>query len=589
MKNKEVIIIGGDHYNTLGVVRSLGEEGVYPHVFIQGNTANSFVLKSKYINTGAICKSDEELQQYLHDCANDEKPVIICCSDRALTFVLTHYEQLHNSFILPVCKDYKQTSFFLEKNNITEYAQKYGLTIPLSWTAKQRQMPANLIYPVITKSLTSVGGRKTDMVVCRNEEELKQVLEDPNHCDDYQIQQYIEYEKEISILGCVLPNGHVFFSGCIDKLRTCMIGTSSYAVMVDNSIMGEEKNRLETMLTSTGYSGLFSAEYLLKDGKFYFLEVNFRNDGNTYVATAAGINLPYIWYKGCCDVEVSQPKGKFPCYFMLDIEDFIARKENGVPFRQWNRNRKQTNVFLVYNKNDQQPFRTKAPVYIKSSLSEVVKVVLKKIGLFGFLRKVKNHSLKQIWSYFKVRILKIDYHKVHYLRLNIDIDKLNKQLEDFDLNVKELCYDDFLKGDPEVFKGAKMELYKKRCKDSTYKAYGIMDGDRLVYSYWVSLHRLGMTIEPHPYYLSPNEGYLEDAYCDPVARGRGYHSKMTNYLIKKIYEAGKSRAIVIVRDGNAPALKANSKSGFEDIGTFYHGYFFGKKFNTLNKKKYDDK
>lgn len=356
MVNREVYIIGGDHYNTYGVVRSLGEKGILSHVLIQGGADKSFVLRSKYVKDGKVCKDDQELLMHLQGVQKLEKPVLFSCSDQALEFVLSHYEELADTFVLPVCKDYLFTESLLEKSFLTEYAKRFNVTVPQSWTARNRVIPEGVIYPVITKPLTSVGGHKSDMVVCYNEEDLKTVFENLGHCNDYQIQQYIEYEKEVSILGCVTPDGGVIFSGCIDKLRTCMIGTSSFAVMVDNTLLGNEKECLEIMLKATGYTGLFSAEYLLKEGKFYFLEVNFRNDGNTYVATAAGINLPYIWYSSCCGGKIEETKGKFPCYFMLDIEDFLARKRNGVSLCQWNNDRKIVDAFLVYNKEDKQPF-----------------------------------------------------------------------------------------------------------------------------------------------------------------------------------------------------------------------------------------
>lgn len=203
--------------------------------------------------------------------------------------------------------------------------------------------------------------------------------------------------------------------------------------------------------------------------------------------------------------------------------------------------------------------------------------------------KLKEHGLKGVIKFVASQYLKIEYNKAHYLRLNIDIVKTNQLLEGFDLDVKELTYEDFLKGDPKVFKGAKMEIYKTRCEDPTYKAYGIIENDRLIYSTWVSLHKMGMVVERKQEYLAPNEGYLEDSYCDPVARGRGLHSRMNNYRIKKIYEAGKNRVIAIVQDGNIPAMKVQLKSGFEEIGHFYHGYIFGIKFNTLKKSKFDGK
>lgn len=394
MNDKEIYIIGGDHYNTYGIVRSLGEKGVMPIVLLQGPFKHSFVLQSKYVKHGLACKTDNELLKELTAVSKVNKPVVICCSDQALSFVLSNYTSLSDKFILPICKDYKFTLSLIEKDYITAFAKTYGVNVPLSWTAKQRQLPEGLVYPVITKPLTSIGGHKSDLVVCNNEDELKRVFDSPNHCEDYQIQQYIDYEREVSILGCVLPDGEVVFSGCIDKLRTCMIGTSSFAVMVENGILGDEKKHLESMLKATGYTGLFSAEFLLKDGKYYFLEVNFRNDGNTYVATASGINLPYIWYQSCSGMNPKITEGHFPCYFMLDLEDFIARKRNKVSLRQWNIDRKKADCFLVFNKEDIKPFKKKVCIYYKDLFQAYYNGLKRRIEKYGKVIKRKNKGTR---------------------------------------------------------------------------------------------------------------------------------------------------------------------------------------------------
>lgn len=205
------------------------------------------------------------------------------------------------------------------------------------------------------------------------------------------------------------------------------------------------------------------------------------------------------------------------------------------------------------------------------------------------LEKVKKYGIRAALRYICERVFRTQIVKAHYLRLVIDIDKVNELLKNFNLPVVELTYEDFKKGNPNVFKGAKMELYKERCQDETYKAYGIFDGERLVYSTWISYHRLGMSYGKQKIYLSPNEGYLEDSYCDPIARGRGFHGAMNNYRIKKIFESGRDTVIAIVQDGNIPALKVQAKSGLKEVGCFYHGYIFGKQFNTLKKNKMDRK
>lgn len=205
------------------------------------------------------------------------------------------------------------------------------------------------------------------------------------------------------------------------------------------------------------------------------------------------------------------------------------------------------------------------------------------------IEKIKKYGISEAFRYLAKKFLGTSVYRAHYLRLNIDIDEVNEKLKDFNLDVKELTYEDFMKGDPTVFHGNKMVLYKQRFADNTYKAYGIIENDRLVYSTWISFHRMGMSVETHAVYLADNEGYLEDSYCDPIARGRGLHSRMNNYRIKKIFEAGRNRVIAIVQEGNTPAFKVQYKSGLEEIGTFYHGKIFGIKFNTLKKEKFDNK
>lgn len=207
--------------------------------------------------------------------------------------------------------------------------------------------------------------------------------------------------------------------------------------------------------------------------------------------------------------------------------------------------------------------------------------VLKKFKKYGF-SVAMNTVLRR---YFGTQI-----GTIHYLRLNTDIVKLNKEMMNFDLDVKVLTYEDFLKGDKTVFTRVKLELIKNRLNDPNYIAYGIIENDRLIYSTWVSLKQLGLTIKLNkPILMEPNEGLLEDSYCDPIARGRGIHSKMNFYRIKKLYEMGKTRVLALVLEGNTPAFKVQYKSGFEDIGTFRCGKLFWRNYLTLKKNRFDRK
>ena len=368
-----VIIIGGDHYNTYGVVRSLGEEGIKSEVLILGcATKESFVLRSKYVDRGLGCNDHEEAIKQLKSMhAEGVKQVVICCSDEAEALLLDNYDILSPAFILPVCSDYKDTFSLMNKGTITELAKQFDIEVPKTWRVLDRFLPDGISFPCITKPITSTRGHKSDIVVCKNKNELQNVVNDKRRCSDYVVQEYLEYEREISILGAVLSNGKVLLSGCIEKLRTCMIGTTSFGKMVNNSLLGANLYKLEALMKSTGYRGLFSAEFLVKDGLIYFLEVNFRNDGNTYVATASGQNLPLRYVQSFVGDDVVQDSSDYPCYFMLDIEDFLALKRNNVSIWQWIRDVKKANTYLVYNAQDRKPFIKKTKNIISSIVYRV--------------------------------------------------------------------------------------------------------------------------------------------------------------------------------------------------------------------------
>lgn len=198
-----------------------------------------------------------------------------------------------------------------------------------------------------------------------------------------------------------------------------------------------------------------------------------------------------------------------------------------------------------------------------------------------------KYTFKDIQNYILHQVLGISVGKIHYLRLNIDIETVNKHLEGFDYNVKELSLDDFLHGNKDVFKGKKLELYKQRLNDPNYKAYGIIEDGYLIYSTWISLDRLGLPVETGYIKMNLDEGLLEDSFCDYKARGRGIHGMMNWWRIHKLYELGKRKVLAMVLDGNTPAMKVQMKCGFKEVGTFYNGYFLGRKVNTLNKEKFD--
>ena len=81
-----VIIIGGNHHNALGVIRSLGEKGIRPYAILTNDDKYAFVAKSKYLEGADIIREDETaIMNLLAEkyAGKDEKPILIPTSDFA--------------------------------------------------------------------------------------------------------------------------------------------------------------------------------------------------------------------------------------------------------------------------------------------------------------------------------------------------------------------------------------------------------------------------------------------------------------------------------------------------------------------------
>ncbi len=210
------------------------------------------------------------------------------------------------------------------------------------------------------------------------------------------------------------------------------------------------------------------------------------------------------------------------------------------------------------------------------------------MNIVDIMKKLRSKTFGDYGKYFLHRILNIYVYKLHYFVLKINYDDLIVKSNDINIEIRELTLEDFNYGDPAFFKAKKKEEYKKRFQDNNYKAYGVFDNSKLIYSTWISFKNLGLPI-PCKIKLNENEALLEDSYCHPDYRGLGIHSKMNLFRLKQIYEQGKTYAIVIILEGNEAALKVQKKYGFQELGYFYAGKIFGLPFTTLNKKKYDDR
>ncbi len=198
----------------------------------------------------------------------------------------------------------------------------------------------------------------------------------------------------------------------------------------------------------------------------------------------------------------------------------------------------------------------------------------------------KNPLYSRIGKAILRELFGTEIYKFHYLEFDTsDCPKLDSRLP---FPVKNLKLSDFKTGNPVNFTDEKLCIIAQRLKSNNYKAFGIIENNKLLYSTWVALDCItlpnGKVIPLHDY-----EAILEDSYCEPCARGRHFHSIMNLYRLDFLASLGKEKVLAIVLDGNEPAMKVQLNSGFSELGTFYSGKILWCPFATLFRHKYESR
>lgn len=386
MKNKfnnYALVIGGDHQNPLGIIEALAQKDIYSYAIIYTPHKKSFVLKSKYIIKGWICHSEKDVISCMFKNFSNmqNKTVTFTCSDDVAYIINCNFNTLKKHFILQGIPNQGELKKYLNKEYMDRVAQKNGLRVPKSWVIKNGIIPKGISFPCITKPITSIKNGKNGFSLCENFSELETFInKNPNK--EYQIQQYIDSELEFQYLGCSFNQGEdIFIPGKTQINRTINFNNLTF-LKYQKTIVCEDTDNINTIRSffkDVKYSGLFSVEFLHgKDGKDYFLEVNFRNDGNGAAVTSAGTNLPYIWYlyatKRDYNTEILNSDVK-ETYFLPEESYFISMLNGDIPYARWKKNVKLATSYLTYFKGDTKPFWA----FIWTNKSILIRCLIKRV------------------------------------------------------------------------------------------------------------------------------------------------------------------------------------------------------------------
>lgn len=358
------IVFGAEHYNPLGIVRSLGEEGIRP-IVITVNNKLKITSASKYCGEVYHVDSIEQglnliVDNYAKDIYHDEKPFILTSDDPTTSYLDQRYDKLKDKFYFYNANTPGRITETMEKKQLCDLAIKYGLSIPETYKVKIGEIPEDLKYPVLTKADDSFASNwKAATHICHNEEELKKAFEVIKQ-DRILIQRYIKKKNELCLDGYAWNHGKNVFIGIASNYKYVLPDRYSYYMDIFNFHNEKLQKSLEGIFSEIGFEGIFSVEFLVDaEDNLYFLEINFRNSTWSYASTKVGMNLVTGWCSAMLEGERHVPVFKeiSPGFTaMVELSDFkirvIGRK---IGIRQWIKEVKNCGCTFYYQKEDKMP------------------------------------------------------------------------------------------------------------------------------------------------------------------------------------------------------------------------------------------
>lgn len=377
----KVVIVGGQNVNTLSIVEALGQKGLRPDVIVCDWRKDNYILQSKFVDRGWTCRTDEAVIECILDNykGSPVRPVCIAEGDIVARLLNENYDLLKNVVILPGIDRQGELSEWMDKQKMTLVAQSVGLSIPDTWLVNVGEdAPLDVDFPCVTKGITSVSSGKVESKMFTDRQSLNAFLHEKHLCDMIQIQRFIEKEFEFQYIGVSLNHGEeIYIPGRTNIKDVCDFDNLTFLKFekTTGNVITLEKTK--EFIRNTGYSGLFSVEYIHgKDGKDYFLEINFRNDGNCNAVTSAGANLPYIWYLynmgGDYKKEIADTRIK-EIYFCPDVLYLNLAISGKIKYRQWLAAMIKANSYALYYPDDKKPFYSWLRANRKRLLKEIFK------------------------------------------------------------------------------------------------------------------------------------------------------------------------------------------------------------------------
>jgi len=373
-ENKEIAIVFGLFETGLGVIRSLGRNGIK----VYGVDYNKDIAYySRYVKP-LICphplKDSELFVDWLIKKFGDstEKIPIFISADDFLMAISKHRDKLKRFLSFNLVPH-----LLLEQigNKYQQYllAKNANIIVPQTWVIKTfddlSALKSNDRWPLLLKGMDvnswrAVFGGTTKGFVCNNLSEIQEKTSEAIKNDvPIIIQQIISGPDTNHFKYCAYINssGEILAELCLRKIRQLPVRFGVGAV-VETINYPELIEVGRHFFTNIDFTGVGSAEFKIdeKDGKLKLIELNPRYWQQNSIGEKSGVNFPMVNYFDLKKYQMPQkenPKEKVLWINRyMDFSSFLQyRKEGLLTFSEWRKSLKGKKVYSDFAWDDPIP------------------------------------------------------------------------------------------------------------------------------------------------------------------------------------------------------------------------------------------
>lgn len=377
----KVVIIGGDHYNALGIVRCFGINGIKPYGILtttDKNKKKNFCYLSKYWEKYWLALSDEEALIILKQqfASEKEKPVLVPSSDGMALLIDLHLNELSEHFICPSIKGNQgEIAKLMDKSHQVEWAKQLGIKTAKTWCV---ELNANIdflynevVFPCIVKPVISSEGHKTDITKCDDLDALRKCMKEIQEKGYHRIlvQEFLQKDYEAELFGCIGEHSDripYLFSKHVREWPPVGGSVSCHQFLKEPELIDQAESLLRK-IKNFGYVGNIDIELFVINGELVLNEVNYRNSGDVYACFQHKVYYPYFSYLDMIGADTTALNIEYSTdkYAMNETTDFRHVVYGNLSLKEWLFYWKNSGDYAYYFKGDMKPVWKKYRYFLK--------------------------------------------------------------------------------------------------------------------------------------------------------------------------------------------------------------------------------